>query len=90
MRLDTKYLYDDFENIIIKKDNVEYKFIIKKQEAIVLANNFDNIEEIVNYVRDLRPHIYKFHSPNNSYYQEFDTIYSFKLPISSIIGYSFD
>ena len=84
MRLDTKYLYDDFENIIIKKDNVEYKFIIKKQEAIVLANNFDNIEEIVNYVRDLRPHIYKFHSPNNSYYQEFDTVYSFKLPISVI------
>ncbi len=84
MKLNVKYFYDDFENIIIEKENKEYKFIIKKQEATVIANDYDNIEEIVEFVRRLRPHIYKFHSPNNTYYQEFDIVYSFKLPIKII------
>lgn len=84
MKLNVKYFYDDFENIIIEKENKEYKFIIKKQEATVIANDYDNIEEIVEFVRKLRPHIYKFHSPNNTYYQEFDIVYSFKLPIKII------
>ena len=84
MNLNVDYFYDDYENIIIKKDKIEYKFIIKNQEATVITNNYDDIEEIVQFVKKLRPHVYKFHSPNNTYYQEFDIVYSFKLPIKII------
>jgi len=84
MGLEINYSYDDYENITLVDNDKEYKFIIKKQEALIEADDFNNIQEYVKTIKNLRPHVYKFYSKDHSFYQEFDMVYSFKLPIKII------
>ena len=81
MKANVNYLYDNDEIIIIEIDKNEYKFIIKNDEAIVEYKDDIHIMEASNLFNKLRPYISKIHSKNNEFYQEFDKIHTFKLPI---------
>ncbi len=78
------YLYDNNEKIIITIDKIKYEFIINNQEAIVSFNDNKYILDAVEILRKEKSYIYKFHSKDNSFYQEFDYVYTFKLPIKII------
>lgn len=78
------YQYDKFEIINVKIDDILYKFDIKGQSAIVSTSDYKYIEDAVKKIKEKRPYVYKYHSLNNDFYQEFDKVFTFKLPINII------
>ncbi|MGM9969609.1 MAG: hypothetical protein ACI35S_04335 [Anaeroplasma sp.] len=61
-----------------------YEFLIDKNEAIIKTNNLQYIEEVVGEFRFYNKYITKFHTEDNSYFEEFEPVYSFKLPIKCL------
>ena len=59
-----------------------YEFMIKDLCAHVKYNDLKFIEEAVNYFHDDNLYIYKYITDDDKYYQEFDKIFTFKLPIN--------
>jgi hypothetical protein len=84
MKASIDNIFGKNEKIIITIDDNKYEFIINKQEAIVEFLDNKYIIDATKIVKNMYPHIYKFHSKDNSYYEEFDQVYSFKLPINII------
>ncbi len=84
MKIDIEYFYENNEIINITIENIKYEFIIHKQEALVNTTDYKYVEDAVNKVHELRPYIYKFHSNDGKFFEEFDVVYSFKLPIKII------
>ena len=81
MKAIVKYLYDNNETIIIEINKNEYKFKIKNDDAIIEYKNSVNVIEATNLFNKLRPYISRVHTKNNEFYQEFDKVHTFKLPI---------
>jgi hypothetical protein len=76
--------YDKNEIIKITIDNIIYEFIINRQDVIVNANDYKYIEEASKIIKKNYPYVNKIYSKDNSYFEEFDYVYTFKLPIKII------
>ncbi len=61
-----------------------YEFIPKNNEALIKCNSLEYIIEAVNEYRKYKKYINTFYTEDKSYYEEFEYIHSFKLPISCI------
>ena len=79
-----EYIDGKNEKIIITIDDLSYEFTIKNQEALINYTDSKYVLEAVNLIHDKRKYIYKYHSKDNSFYQEYDYVYTFKLPIKII------
>lgn len=84
MKIILDYEYDKNEIIIVKIDDISYKFDINGQSAIVSTSDYKYIEDAVKIIKEKKPYVYKYHSLNNDFYQEFDKVFTFKLPINVI------
>ena len=76
--------YDKNEIIKITIDNIIYEFIINRQDVIVNTNDYKYIEEASKIIKKNYPYVNKIYSKDNSYFEEFDYVYTFKLPIKII------
>lgn len=72
--------------ITIIDDNNEYhyEFCIKGNEALIITDDIKYIEDAVNEFRSSNLYISKFYTEDRNFYQQFDEVFTFKLPIKVI------
>ena len=73
-------------NAITVLDDKEYyyEFKIINDEAIIKYSDLKYIEDATRFFNANNKYIYKYSTLDNSFNQEFDKVFTFKLPISSI------
>ena len=70
---------------IIDNDNkYYYEFCINNTTAIIKADNLECITDAVSEFRKYNSYINIFKTLDNSYYEEFDPVFTFKLPVNVI------
>lgn len=69
---------------IIKQQNKTfyYECIVQKNQAKILTNTNQFLEEIAEFHHKNHPYIQKYYAENQSFLIHFDEIHTFKLPIS--------
>lgn len=68
--------------VIEENDVFHYEFLVKKQEAQIISDTQDHLEEVVKAYHLTHPFIYTYYSKDHSFFMTFDEIKTFKLPIS--------
>ena len=66
---------------VIDDKEYYYEFCIKNNEALIKTNDLKYIENAIDEFRFYNLNITKFYTNDNSFYKEFDYVYTFKLPI---------
>lgn len=66
---------------VIADKEYYYEFNIKDNESLIKTNDLKYIEEAIDEFRKYNLNIIKFYTNDNTFYKEFDYVYTFKLPI---------
>ena len=66
---------------VIADKEYYYEFNIKDNESLIKTNDLKYIEEAIDEFRKYNLNIIKFYTNGNTFYKEFDYVYTFKLPI---------
>lgn len=61
-----------------------YEFKIKNNEALIIFDNFEYIEDVINEFRKSHSYISKFYNKDNSFYKAYDDKFTYMLPIKCI------
>lgn len=71
-------------DVIINNQIYHHEFIITKNQALIIADSYDYLDEVIFEFRKDNSYITKFRTPDLTYYKAFDDVMTFKLPISII------
>ena len=67
--------------IIYQINDIKYYFYLNKDEALIKYDNINYLDDIIKRFKNDFGYINKIYNKDNSFYQEFDHTYIFRLPI---------